>query len=304
MGAQGADKLLEDVQAYHDMHHEIVTQKMHRITPPHTGGKYGERPCGNPQCSECPKPRHIAVGFSNSRQEATILSSSRQTDGQQNEERSLWPALSAASSPAAANSGIEEQSLSPAAADSSLLRLIAALTPPIIVADPRELFNNDTRADLFISPPIRKWDLIENGRLEKPPVDNVDHTHMIPGSLNALLKRQSKQNNRAMQNILGHAGRKVKQEAKDRILARQEEQRNRQAFHMLQDPGNKQKLRRPHVLTPVPMGLSSMSAEWCRKHVPNWHSGGEKSSTSSATMKRWTATTRRARSSTRFHKDA
>jgi hypothetical protein len=50
---------------------------------------------------------------------------------------------------------------------------------------------------------------------------------------------------------------------------------------MLQDPGNKQKLCCPNVLAPVPMGLSSTSAEWkkkdsdewCRKHVPNWHSG-------------------------------
>jgi hypothetical protein len=56
MGAHGADNLLQDVQTYHDMHHEIVTQKMHLITPPRTGGKYGERPCGNPECLECPKP--------------------------------------------------------------------------------------------------------------------------------------------------------------------------------------------------------------------------------------------------------
>jgi hypothetical protein len=46
MGAHGADKLLKDVQTYHDMHHEIVTQKMHQITPPSIGGKYGERPWG------------------------------------------------------------------------------------------------------------------------------------------------------------------------------------------------------------------------------------------------------------------
>jgi hypothetical protein len=50
---------------------------------------------------------------------------------------------------------------------------------------------------------------------------------------------------------------------------------------MLQDPGNKQKLRRPNIPTPGPMGLPSTSAEWnkkdsdewCRKHVPNWHLG-------------------------------
>jgi hypothetical protein len=63
MGAHGADKLLKDVQTYHDMHHEIVTLKMHQITPPRNRGRYGERPCENPQCSECPKPRHISIFY-------------------------------------------------------------------------------------------------------------------------------------------------------------------------------------------------------------------------------------------------
>jgi hypothetical protein len=56
MGAHGANKLLEDVQTYHDMHNKIVVQKMHQITPLRTGGRYAEIPCGNPQCDECPKP--------------------------------------------------------------------------------------------------------------------------------------------------------------------------------------------------------------------------------------------------------
>jgi hypothetical protein len=34
MGAHGANKLLEDVQTYHDMQNKIVVQKMHQITPP------------------------------------------------------------------------------------------------------------------------------------------------------------------------------------------------------------------------------------------------------------------------------
>jgi hypothetical protein len=222
MGAHGADKLLKDVQSYHDMHHEIVTQKMHQITPPRTEGKYGEKPCGNPQCSECPKPRHIAVGFSKSRQEATILRGSRQTNGQQNEERSSSPAPSAASSQAAAslqaaaNSWIEERSSSQAAADSSPPRQIAALPPPRIVAAPSELFNNDTPDDLIISPHIRKWDPIANGSLDKPPVDNVDYTHMIPGGLNGLLKRQGEQNERAMHNIVRHAGRRKEGQARSK----------------------------------------------------------------------------------------
>jgi hypothetical protein len=39
MGAHSPDKLLQDVQTYHDMHHEIITQKMHQITSPRNGGK-------------------------------------------------------------------------------------------------------------------------------------------------------------------------------------------------------------------------------------------------------------------------
>jgi hypothetical protein len=57
--------------------------------------------------------------------------------------------------------------------------------------------------------------------------------------------------------------------------------KNRQAFRLLPGQENKQKLRCPHVLVPVPMGLPSTSAEWnkkdsdewCRKNVPDWHSG-------------------------------
>jgi hypothetical protein len=146
-----------------------------------------------------------------------------------NEEQSLLPAPSAASPQAAASlhaaaslqaaakSGIDERSSSQVSAESSPPRKIAALTPTRIVAAPSKLINNDTPADLFISPYIRKWDPIANGRLEKTPVDNVDYTHMIPGGLKGLLKRQGKQNERAMHNILGHARRKVKQEAKEGI---------------------------------------------------------------------------------------
>jgi hypothetical protein len=105
---------------------------------------------------------------------------------------------------AAENSGIDERSSLPVSADSSPPRKIAALTPLRIVAAPSNLFNKDTPANLFISPHIRKWDPIVNGRLEKTLVDNVDYTHMILGGLNGLLKRQGEQNKRAMHNILGH----------------------------------------------------------------------------------------------------
>jgi hypothetical protein len=44
MGAHRADKLLKDVQTYLDMHHEIVTQKIHQFTPPRIGGNTGRGP--------------------------------------------------------------------------------------------------------------------------------------------------------------------------------------------------------------------------------------------------------------------
>jgi hypothetical protein len=122
--------------------------------------------------------------------------------------------------------------------------------------------------------------------LKKPPVDNVDYTHMIPGGLNRLLKRQGEQNERAMQNILGQAGRNVRQKEKKKLLAQQEEQKNRQAFCLLLGQENKQELRRPHVLVPVPMGLP-----------PRQHSGTKRTRTSGAESTSPTGT-RGGRSST------
>jgi hypothetical protein len=107
-------------------------------------------------------------------------------------------------------------------------------------------------------------------------VDNVDYTHMIPGSLTRLLKRQGEQNDRAMQNILDQAGRKVRREEKERLLARQEEQKNRQAFRLVPGQENKQKLHCPHVLVLVPMRLPSTSAEWNEKDSDEWCRKGRK----------------------------
>jgi hypothetical protein len=62
---------------------------------------------------------------------------------------------------------------------------------------------------------------IADDKREKTPVDNEDYTHMIPGSLNRLLKKQGEQNERDMQDILCHTERKAKNEAKERLLAKQ-----------------------------------------------------------------------------------
>jgi hypothetical protein len=202
--------------------------------------------------------RDIAIGFSSSEQKATIIS--------ENEARGPSPDPSAVSLPTV---GIDGE------ADSSPPRSIGARTPlpPRIVKTPNEPFDNTTPENLFISPHLGKWDPIKDGRRETPE-DEED--------INRLLKKQRKQNERDMQNIPCHVKRKTvnyaKLYAKERLLVRQSEQRQRQAFKMLQDPGNKQKLRRPLNLKTVPMGLPFTSEDWnerdsdtwCRENVPNW----------------------------------
>jgi hypothetical protein len=81
MKAHGVEELLQDVQTYHDMHQEIVVQKMHQITPPRGAFIDKSKPCGNPQCNKgnFRRPRHNtvglsnAVGFSSATQSATII---------------------------------------------------------------------------------------------------------------------------------------------------------------------------------------------------------------------------------------
>jgi hypothetical protein len=101
--------------------------------------------------------------------------------------------------------------------------------PPRIVKTPNDPFGNATPDDLFISPHLRKWDPIKDGRQEETPEDEED--------LDRLLKKQREQNERDMQDIPGHVKRKAvnyaKLYAKERLLARQSEQRHRQAFKML-----------------------------------------------------------------------
>jgi hypothetical protein len=119
---------------------------------------------------------------------------------------------------------------------------------------------------------LGKWDPIADGSQEMSG-DKED--------INRLLKKQREKNERDMQDIPGHVKRKAvnyaKLYAKERLLERQAEQRQRQAFKMLQDTGNKQKLWRPHSLTAVPNGLPFTSEDWmrdsdtwCREHIPNW----------------------------------
>jgi hypothetical protein len=274
MKAHGADRLLEDIQTYHDMHNEIVVQKMHQITPPRTGGRHAaERPCVNPQCGDCAKPRHIAVGFSNKEQKAAIIRE---------------PAPSpppAASSPSLGMDGEADSSppRSIAARRPSPPRSIAARTPsPLTIIETRNdpFANNATKA-LFISPHLGKWDPIANGS----KVTQEDTDKRRQEDINCMLKRQREQNERDMQDIPGYVARKERSYAKlyarERILERQAEQRQRKVFKDLQEQENKQKLRRPFdpiSYKPLPMGLSFTSEDWMRdsdtwnkEHILNWN---------------------------------
>jgi hypothetical protein len=124
----------------------------------------------------------MAVCFSSSRQEATLLRGSRQTD-EQFEKRSSSPPPSASNSGSRQTSQqieersrqtdqqIEERSLLPPAADSSPPRQIAAVTHLKVVTAPSNLFNSNKPAIIFIShhiPKPKKWDPIMNGMLNMP----------------------------------------------------------------------------------------------------------------------------------------
>jgi hypothetical protein len=273
MKAHGADKLLEDVQTYHDMHNKIVVQKMHQIMPPRTGGRYAERSCGNPQCGDCKKPRRIAVWFSYNEQKATII----------REPLPIPP--SAASLPSL---GMDRD------ADSSPPRSIAARTPspprsitartpwpPTIVETPNDPFANNATNALFISPHLGKWDPIAKGS----KITQEDTDRRRQEDIDCMLKRQREQNERDMQDIPGYVARKERSYAKlyamERILERQAEQRQQKVFKDLQEQENKQKLRRPFdplSFKPFPMGISFMLVDWMRdsdtwnkEHIPNWN---------------------------------
>jgi hypothetical protein len=140
----------------------------------------------------------MAVGYSSSSQEATVLWDSQQTNSRQTDQQTeqRLPNIS-----------------SPPAADSSPPRQIAAATPPKIVTAPSNRFNNNKPGNnIFISPPVAraKWDPIKNGKLQATPVDDKDFTHLIPGGLNKLLERQGEQNERRMHNILSSSANKQK----------------------------------------------------------------------------------------------
>jgi hypothetical protein len=122
---------------------------------------------------------------------------------------------------------------------------------------------------------LGNWDLIRDGS----QVTQEDYDRHQERSIECMLEKQRRQNDRDMQNIPRDVARRnyAKQYAKERLLARQEEQKQRRIFRDLQEQENKQKLRRPfdkRNYTPVPMGLPLTSEEWMRDSA-TWHEENE-----------------------------
>jgi hypothetical protein len=121
-------------------------------------------------------------------------------------------------------------------------RSIATRTPspPTVVEPPKDPFAHNYTDALFISPHLENWDPIGDGS----NVTQEDTDRRRQEDIDCMLKRQREQNDRDMQNILGDVARRsnTKRYAKERILARQEEQKQRRIFRDLQEQENKQKL--------------------------------------------------------------
>jgi hypothetical protein len=127
------------------------------------------------------------------------LRDSQQTDSSQQTYRQTEERLPNISSPLAADSSPRRQIAAATPLKVVTLSQTAAATPPKVVTAPSNLFDsNKPGKNIFISPHIpkqNKWDPIKNCKLHVP-VDNEDFTHMIPGGLTKLLKRQGEQNDR------------------------------------------------------------------------------------------------------------
>jgi hypothetical protein len=129
---------------------------------------------------------------------------------------------------------------------------------------------------------LGNWDPIRDGTA----VTQEDYARQAEKSVECMLKKQRRQNDRDMQDVPRYVATKnakknkyAKQYAKERLLARQEDQKQRRIFSNLQEQDNRQKLRRPfsRSYTPVPMGLPLTSEEWMTDSA-TWHEKHEEKS--------------------------
>jgi hypothetical protein len=290
MKAHGAEKLLEDVQTYHDMHEEIVVQKMHQVTPPRSDRAFADKSCVNPQCRKenCCQPRHNTVGFCSATQTAKIITND---DAEGNlaaplilNERSEQSKFA---DPLLLNKRSEQSERSERSERSELSIPMSSRTP----SPPRQIAARTPSPPTVIGPQ------------NDPFASNADplHIHMM---------RWQVDNDAAAEDALIHYGSAVKQEDRDAYTDRRkndmsvmkndyskqheqkilrerlEEQRQRRIFSDLQQPDNKRKLRLPvnsldaqlRRYAPVPMGLPHTSEEWLAESN-KWHEKSEETRT-------------------------
>jgi hypothetical protein len=175
------------------MHHEIITQKMQQITTPHIGGSTGRSRVKTRNAQSAPNQGTWQSDKAAAARKQPCRERHRLTN-----RRLQYVSASPTNRPT--------DSSQPT--NSSPQRQIAAATslPTKIVTAPSDLFDNNKPGDsIFISPPIAlaKWDPIKNSTLPtvKQPGREEDCNDMFLGGLTNLLKRQKKQNDRAMKNI-------------------------------------------------------------------------------------------------------
>jgi hypothetical protein len=303
MKAHGAEKLLEDVQTYHDMHEEIVVQKMHQVTPPSSDGVFADKSCGNPQCRKgnCCQPRHNTVGFCSATQTAKIHDDAEGNFAQfmltkrseqskfadplllnerskQSESQSNFadPLLLNERSERSEQSERSELSIPMSSRTPSPPRQIAARTPspPMVIGPQKDPFASNAEP-LHIH--MMRWQVDNDAAAEDALIhygsavtqeDRDAYTDRIKQDMSVMKNDYSKQH-------------------EQKILRKWlEEQRQRRIFSDLQQPDNKRKLRIPvnsleaqlHRYAPVPMGLPHTSEEWLSESN-KWHEKSEETRT-------------------------
>jgi hypothetical protein len=264
------------------MHEEIVVQKMHQVTPLRTHGAFADRPCGNPQCRKCLKPRHNTVGFCSATQRATIITNDSEVDAKGNFDDPILlnkeaDAESNFADPILPNKEAERSEQSERASMLSSSSPMSS-SPPVSSRTPSPPRNIAARTP---------WPPTVIKAPNDPFTRNVDplHIHMMRWQVNADAKAEEAliRNGSAVtqEDCVGHAERRQndkkvmkndysQQYEKKKLL---EEQRQRRIFSDLQQLDNRKKLRLPvnfRRYTPVHMGLPLTSEERISESK-KWH---------------------------------
>jgi hypothetical protein len=265
MNAPGAEELLQDVQTYHDLHQEIVVQKMHQITPPRGAFMDRSRSCGNPQCNKgnCRRPRHTAVGFSSATQSAQIIEADQNHAEDINDEDDADPEgteyADEFADPLLLNNKFGDPSMTSGRRESERSSQASSRTPSPSPSPPRQVAARKPSPPTILDPQQTN----NLGNLMKKWQQTQDERDAYADSRRHLATR----GRTAMENEYsrGHEQKVLR----ERLL----EQRDRQIFEGLQAAENQRKLRRPYAqvntldsqlrrYTAVPMGLPYTSLDW------------------------------------------